>query len=342
MPGALAAWAGFTLPSALLLVAFASGAPALPRSAAGAGLLHGLQLVAVAVVAQAVWGMARTLCPDRPRAAIALAALAIATAAPVGAGQVAAILAGALAGLQWARAATAQQCRAPSLPPVSRRVGAVCLAAVRRRCWSCRRSCPARCSRVFDAFYRSGALVFGGGHVVLPLLHDATVVPGWVGERSFLAGYGATQAMPGPLFTFAAYLGAVLQDPAPGGAARGDRAAAGDLPARLLLLLGVLPFWQRCGCAQRCRPRCGAPTPPWSACWPPRSTTRSGPARCTHRQMPRWPPQDSVADRVARVTPRWSSSWCCGRYAPPLAIDPSSARMAGSQSLASGQMTGRR
>ena len=250
LPGALAAWAGFTLPSAALLVAFASGAPALARSATGAGLLHGLQLVAVAVVAQAVWGMARSLCPDRSRATIALAALAIAIAAP-GAGQVAAIALGALAGLALCRTAAAPG-PMPEPPPIPRRVGPLCLGLF-VALLLLPPLIPGPAAAVFDAFYRSGALVFGGGHVVLPLLHDATVTPGWVTEGSFLAGYGATQAMPGPLFTFAAYLGAVLH-PGPHGAAPQSwyASAMGAIIPLLaiflpgfLLLLGVLPFWHR-------------------------------------------------------------------------------------------------
>ena len=242
MPGALAAWAGFTLPSAALLVAFALGAPSLLQARAGAGLLHGLQLVAVAIVAQAVWGMARSLCPDRSRAAIGLAALTVVTAAPAGWAQFAAIALGAAAGLALAETGTPSTATLP-LALVSRRVGVACLVG-----FVALLVVPPLLpgTAVFDAFYRSGALVFGGGHVVLPLLHEAVVTPGWVSEEAFLAGYGATQAMPGPLFTFAAYLGAVLQ---PGPTAMRASVLDAVLPLvaiflpGFLLLLGVWPFW---------------------------------------------------------------------------------------------------
>ena len=244
--GGLAAWAGFTLPSALLLVLFAYGAPGLSGSAAGAGLLHGLKLVAVAIVAQAVWGMARSLCPDRPRATIATLALVLALFAPTSPGQVAAIALGGLAGLRLCRAAPGTAADPPPPPldlPVSRRAGAAFLAlfALLLLLGPLLRGMNPGAA-LFDAFYRSGALVFGGGHVVLPLLRDAVVTPGWVSDGAFLAGYGATQAVPGPLFTFAAYLGATIQGPWGGPAGAVVALVAIFLPG-LLLLLGVLPFW---------------------------------------------------------------------------------------------------
>src|ERR1700712_2979903 len=209
--GALAAWAGFTLPSAAAMVLFAYCSGSLPASTSGAGLLHGLKLVAVAIVAQAVWGMARSLCPDRPRAGIALAATAIVTFSAVSLGQIAAIGAGALAGLALCRDSLAPIAADGLSMPVSRRTGLICLAL-----FAVLLGLPG--ATAFGAFYRSGALVFGGGHVVLPLLHDAVVARGWVSENNFLAGYGLVQAMPGPLFTFAAFLGAVLR-PGLGGVA---------------------------------------------------------------------------------------------------------------------------
>lgn len=243
--GALAAWAGFTLPSALLLVLFAVSAGDLAGSPLGAGLLHGLKLVAVAIVAQAVWGMARTLCPDRRRAAIALLALALVTALPQAFGQMLAILLGGLAGLLACRGDESGP--AAALPmPVPRWLGGLCLglAAALLLLPALLGSPPTLA--VFDAFYRAGALVFGGGHVVLPLLREAVVTPGWVPEDAFLAGYGAAQAVPGPLFTFAAYLGAVMPGQGGGLAARLAGAVvpllAVFLPG-LLLLLGALPFW---------------------------------------------------------------------------------------------------
>ena len=241
--GGLAAWAGFTLPSAVLLVAFAYGAGRLTRSPFGAGLLHGLQLVAVAIVAQAVWGMARSLCPDRARAGIALAALVIVTFAAVSVGQIAAIAMGALAGLALCRQPAATGAVDGIALGISRRTGLVCLGAFLALLvvpWLLRGS--SQSVAIFEAFYRSGALVFGGGHVVLPLLRDAVVTPGWVADDSFLAGYGAAQAMPGPLFTFAAYLGAVLR-PGPGGVLGAVVPLVAIFLPGLLLLVGVLPFW---------------------------------------------------------------------------------------------------
>jgi len=241
--GALAAWAGFTLPSALLLFLFASSA-SLWTGPWASGLLHGLKLVAVAIVAQAVWGMARTLCPDRQRASIALLATWIVSAGFSSLHQVLAILLGAVAGLLLCRGEGAAQ--ATSAPaPVSRDAGIACLGAfvvllvalqLGARRW------PHSMLALFDAFYRSGALVFGGGHVVLPLLQGAIVVPGWVSDDAFLAGYGAAQAVPGPLFTFAAYLGAAAT---PSNRLSGAATAlvAIFLPG-LLAMCGALPFWR--------------------------------------------------------------------------------------------------
>jgi chromate transporter len=238
--GGLAAWVGFTLPSALLMLAFSLGAGSL-GGPFGAGLLHGLRLVAVAIVAQAVWGMARTLCPDRPRAGIALAATLILLSAPSSLAQIAAILLGAIAGFLLCRDGAAVE--PGSLPmPVSRCAAVVALAlfCVLLIALPLLRGFPA--VTLFDAFYRSGALVFGGGHVVLPLLREAFVTPGWVSEDAFLAGYGAAQAVPGPLFTFAVYLGALASPLHPiGGALLGLFAI---FSPGVLVLIGALPFWQ--------------------------------------------------------------------------------------------------
>ncbi len=255
--GGLAAWAGFTLPSAILLVLFAYGAPGLSGSPAGAGLLHGLKLVAVAVVAQAVWGMARSLCPDRQRASIATLALVLALFAPTSLGQIGAIVLGGLCGLRVCRTAPGAVVRAPppSLDrPVSRRAGAGFLAlfAALLLLAPLLRGLGGGVA-VFDAFYRSGALVFGGGHVVLPLLRDAVVTPGWMSDTAFLAGYGAAQAVPGPLFTFAACLGAMIQGPWGGPVGAVVALVAIFLPG-ILLLMGVLPFWGEL----RARPRAQA------------------------------------------------------------------------------------
>jgi chromate transporter len=241
--GGLAAWTGFTMPSAIALVLFAYGARAL-AGPVGMGLLHGLKLVAVAIVAQAVFGMARTLCPDRRRASIAALAMILTLYSSSSIAQIGAILLGGAAGLLV--------CRTPvlysdaSMPiPISRRVGVASLTTfilllvglpVLLRFGSH----PG--VALFDAFYRSGALVFGGGHVVLPLLRDAFVTPGWVSDSTFLAGYGAAQAVPGPLFTFAAYLGAVV-GPTPHGVAGAALGLIGIFLPGMLVLAGTLPFW---------------------------------------------------------------------------------------------------
>jgi chromate transporter len=241
--GALAAWTAFTLPSAFALVLFAFSATAF-EGPLGGGMLHGLKVVAVAVVAQAVWGMARTLCPDRERASIALAAVLIVILVGGSVGQVGAIIAGGLAGLWLCRGAAASIIGHLTFP-VSRRVGAVMLAlffALLLALPLVRAALPLQGLALFDSFYRAGALVFGGGHVVLPLLEAEVVQPGWVSKDAFLAGYGASQAVPGPLFTFAAYLGGVME-PAPHGVVGAAICLAAVFLPGLLLLVGALPFW---------------------------------------------------------------------------------------------------
>jgi chromate transporter len=238
--GALAAWTGFTLPSAVLLTALAYGAGAL-GGAIGLGAAKGLKLVAVAIVAQAVWGMARTLCPDRQRAAIACVAALVILADASSLAQIGAILLGGIAGLWFCR--TSAPTSAGSLGvPVSRPIGVLALTSF----FALLVALPALRGlshriELFGAFYRSGALVFGGGHVVLPLLSKAFVTPGWVSQDSLLAGYGAAQAVPGPLFTYAAYLGAMV-DPSHriAGAALG---LIGIFLPGVLVLVGALPFW---------------------------------------------------------------------------------------------------
>ena len=243
--GGLAAWLAFTLPSAVIMFAFANLASRFTGPLAQ-GFLHGLKLVAVAVVAQAIWGMSKSLTPDRPRAAIALAALAVVVLFPGSFAQVSAIALGAVAGL-WL-------CRDEAAPvsgglnfPVSRHMGGMALmlfvvlllvtpfvAAVG----------GSHGLAVFDAFYRSGALVFGGGHVVLPLLQAEVVTPGWVSNEAFLAGYGLAQAVPGPLFTFAAYLGAAM-GPEPHGWLGALVCLIAIFAPSFLLVIGFLPFWDR-------------------------------------------------------------------------------------------------
>jgi chromate transporter len=243
--GGGAAWLGFTLPSALLLFAFGAGAATLNGPLAG-GVLHGLKLVAVAVVAQAVWGMAGTLAPDRVRAAVAVAAIGVVTVAGSVFGQLLALALGAVVGLIACRggpSAVSGHLRSP----VSRTVGAMLLVAFGLILVAAPILAAATHSQtlnLFAAFYRSGALVFGGGHVVLPLLQAQVVAPGWVSNDTFLAGYGLAQAAPGPLFAFAAYLGAVMALPPNGLAGSVIALIAVFLPG-LLLVAGLLPFWDR-------------------------------------------------------------------------------------------------
>ena len=239
--GGLAAWTGFTLPSAVLLLLFAYGVGSL-GGPLGTGLLHGLKLVAVAIVAQAVWGMARSLCPDRERASIAAVAALLILFSTSSVAQIAAIVLGGVAGLLLCRDAPPPTGGHVAIP-VSRRAGIAALIAFFALLVGA--LLQQRLSQGFDlfaAFYRSGALVFGGGHVVLPLLREAFVAPGWVGDDAFLAGYGAAQAVPGPLFTFAAYLGAVsnLQ---PSGFAGAIVGLLGIFLPGILVLVGMLPFW---------------------------------------------------------------------------------------------------
>jgi chromate transporter len=243
--GAWAAWVGFTLPSAIALIALALGL-AQAGDAVPAGLLHGLKVVAVAVVAQAVWGMARSLCPDTPRRALMLASAALLIAWPGTAMQLLAIGLAALVGLAWLRPA-ADTAHQPLGVPVSRRAGAACLAlffALLLGLPLLAVALPGQAVAVLDAFYRAGALVFGGGHVVLPLLQSSVVPNGWVSADAFVAGYGAAQAVPGPLFTFAAFLGASLSGTLTGWTGGALALAAIFLPS-FLLIAGALPFWEQ-------------------------------------------------------------------------------------------------
>jgi chromate transporter len=242
--GGVAAWLGFTLPSAVAMVLFAQGAAAL-TGPLSAGMLHGLQVAAVAVVAQAVWSMAVSLCPDRPRATIAVVATLIVTAAPTAIGQIAAILAGAAAGAWFCREVPAGAPSARLSIPVPRGLAIAALAVFALLLIGLPIAAavsPGPALAMATAFYRAGALVFGGGHVVLPLLHASVVEPGWVSEDAFLSGYGAAPAIPGPLFTFAAYLGAIMT----GWVGAALCLVAIFLPG-LLLVLGVLPFWASLG-----------------------------------------------------------------------------------------------
>jgi chromate transporter len=244
--GGLAAWVAFTLPSAIALVLFAFGASAL-EGEIGSGLLHGLKLVAVAIVAQAVWGMARTLCPDRERASIAVVAALVILLSSSSVAQIGAIVFGGIAGLWlYPTQAVTPSDQGHMSVPVSRRAGLVALTAF----FLLLAGLPilgnpthSQAVALFEAFYRSGALVFGGGHVVLPLLREATVAQGWVTDDVFLAGYGAAQAVPGPLFTFAAYLGAVMEPP-PNGLAGATISLVAIFVPGILALVAALPFWE--------------------------------------------------------------------------------------------------
>ena len=241
--GALAAWTGFTMPSAIALVLFGYGVSSL-GGALSSGWLHGLKVAAVAVVANAVLTMMRSLAPDAERATLAVAAAILVLAVPSSFGQVTAIVLGGAIGLIRFRDAPVD--RHSALPhPVSRIAAIVAIglffafliglpfavAAV-----------PSHSLQLFDVFYRAGSLVFGGGHVVLPLLQAAVVPPGWVSNDAFLAGYGATQAVPGPLFTFSAYLGTVMGPTPNGWLGAALCLVAMFLPA-FLLVIGPLPFW---------------------------------------------------------------------------------------------------
>lgn len=241
--GAALAWIGFTLPSALLMALFGLGVT-FWGDVLTAGVLQGLKVVAVAVVAQAVWGMAVKLCPDRQRISLmALATLAV-LAWPTPLMQVLVILAGAGFGLVVFRGEAAEAAEGLT-PKVSRPVALIALGlffALLLGLPLLSALVSSQSLALIDSFYRSGSLVFGGGHVVLPLLQSEVVPPGWVGEDAFLAGYGAAQAVPGPLFTFSAYLGAVLS-PAPNGLLGAALCLVAIFAPSFLLVIGVLPFW---------------------------------------------------------------------------------------------------
>ena len=247
--GALAAWLGFTLPSALVMALLGLGLVA-GQGLMPAGVLHGLKVAAVAVVAQAVWGMARSLCRGPARLLLMALACALALLWPGVVGQVGAMLVAALAGLAlWGRASAmpAPPSQGGLAAGVRPRTGALLLAAfaallvllpLAARAW------PQGWLVLADAFYRAGALVFGGGHVVLPLLQAEVVATGWVAADDFLAGYGLAQAVPGPLFTFAAFLGAAAGHGAGGWLGAAVCLVAIFVPA-FLLVAGALPFWER-------------------------------------------------------------------------------------------------
>jgi chromate transporter len=243
LPGAVAAWIGFTAPSALALILFGLGVASYGEFL-NAGVLHGLKVVAVAVVAQAVWGMARGLCPDALRSTVAVLAAIAALTWPTALGQIGVIVAGALAGLAFLRAPADEHHVALGID-VSRplAIGALALFfALLAGLPALAAAFPSHALALVDSFYRTGSLVFGGGHVVLPLIQSEVVPPGWVTNDEFLAGYGAAQAVPGPLFTFAAYLGTVM-GPAPNGWLGGVICLIAIFTPSFLLVVGALPFW---------------------------------------------------------------------------------------------------
>ncbi|MPZ77363.1 MAG: chromate efflux transporter [Deltaproteobacteria bacterium] len=241
--GGVAAWLGFTLPSALALVVFGLGIGAF-AGASDAGWLHGLKIVAVAVVAQAVWGMARSLCPDRERATIAILASIVTLVWPSAIGQLSSIAIAGIAGLvifPGAASSTVSHMRFP----VGKKTGIaawIIFFALLIGLPLLRQIQPGHALEVFDSFFRVGSLVFGGGHVVLPLLQAEVVELGWVSNEQFVAGYGAAQAVPGPLFTFSAYLGTVM-GPEPNGWPGALLALVAIFLPSFLLIAGALPFW---------------------------------------------------------------------------------------------------
>ena len=241
--GGIAAWSGFTLPSALALVLFAYGVAAFDESVVQTGWLHGLKIAAVAVVAQAILGMAKALCPDWPRRTVAIFVAILTMAWPGASGQVAAIVVGAILGLSFLRYEQSAN-HGPLLFAPSKKISMASLGIF----FALLMLLPILAQEgsmplmIADSFYRSGSLVFGGGHVVLPLLQAEVVDPGWISKDLFLAGYGAAQAVPGPLLTFSAYLGASL-NVSPNGWLGGLLCLLAIFLPSFLLVAGILPFW---------------------------------------------------------------------------------------------------
>lgn len=245
--GGFAAWLGFTLPSAVALTAFAFLVRAL-GTGNDLSWLHGLQVVAVVVVAQAVWSMAHTLTPDRPRIVLALVAAALALLIPAGLGQVVVVVLGGAVGALFLHgsAGSAESEGDRIAVPIGRRLGGAVLAvfvALLIALPVASHLIPSRPLAVFESFFVVASFVFGGGHVVLPLLQTQVVPPGWVTNQQFLAGYGAAQAVPGPLFTFSAYLGAIMTGPW-GGVPGAALALVAMFAPSFFLVIGTLPFWE--------------------------------------------------------------------------------------------------
>lgn len=245
MLGAIAAWIGFTLPSAVILVLFALGMTKF-ASQFNPSWLHGLKIAAVVVVAQAVWAMAVKLCPDKERASIALVAAIFVAASSSALGQVLVLFAAGLVGLIFLRKDQVLP-HVPVTIKLNRFVGALMLVVffvLLIVLPMLAKATGNQAVQMFDSFFRAGSLVFGGGHVVLPLLQAEVVPHGWVSNESFMAGYGAAQAVPGPLFSFSAYLGAVTQSSPTGWVGAAICLVAAFFPS-YLLVVGVLPFWEQ-------------------------------------------------------------------------------------------------
>ena len=242
--GGIAAWVGFTLPSAIALILFAYGIAALDESVVQTGWLHGLKVAAVAVVAQAILGMSRMLCPDWPKRSVAIFAALLTLILPDIHGQMTAIGCGMIMGLFFLNYEASND-HTPHLFTLSKKSSVISLGLF----FALLLSLPILAQQgsqafvLVDSFYRSGALVFGGGHVVLPLLKAEVVNPGWINQDMFLAGYGAAQAVPGPLFTFAAYLGAAMNT-VPNGWFGGLLCLLAIFLPSFLLVTGILPFWE--------------------------------------------------------------------------------------------------
>lgn len=244
--GGIVAWSAFTLPSALVLILFAYGLSSLGNPD-GSGWVLGLKLAAVAVVAKAVWGMGTQLCTDRATITLALFAGILMLLLPYGWMQISVIAGGAVIGWLFLQTEERKSVGSSLSVPLRRRTGLLCLgifAVLLVGLWLATLMFSNQYLAVFEAFYRSGSLVFGGGHLVLPLLEETVVRPGWVDQSTFLAGYGATQAVPGPLFTFSAFLGTAMND-APNGFLGGIFCLIAIYVPSVLLVTGLLPFWDR-------------------------------------------------------------------------------------------------
>jgi chromate transporter len=245
LPGAIVSWLGFTLPSAVLLILFGLGVTRF-QEYVSSGWIHGLKVIAVAIVAQAVIGMGRTLCPDKIRVTFAVLAMTFVLLFQSALSQIGVILLGGIFGWIFLRESTATL-HVPSGQNLKKRWGSVCLLIfvallILLPVTAKITANPFLIS--FDKFYRVGSLVFGGGHVVLPLLQTEVVSVGWLSIDSFLAGYGMAQAVPGPLFTIAGYIGAVSQVE-PNGWLGGSVALVAVFLPSFLIILGVLPFWEK-------------------------------------------------------------------------------------------------